>query len=107
MDSERFRRAVGRVRDTSPKPEAIEPHLLEQAVEQALHQNPTTGSLSIRARALGEGIVELMGTAPDQQARSLAGDLARGVDGARVVVNRVLIAGADVPRESHNPQSAG
>jgi osmotically-inducible protein OsmY len=107
VDSERVRRAVSRVRDTSSEPEPIDPHLLEHGVEQALHENPTTGSLPIRARALGDGIVELTGTAPDQQARSLAGDLARGVEGARVVVNRVLVGGTDVPRESDNPQSAG
>jgi hypothetical protein len=107
MDSDRFRQAVGRLRSGTRDPEEVEPRALEHAVEEALKRNPTTGSLAIRARALGEGIVEITGTVPDAEARSLAGDLVRGVDGARVVVNRVLVAGTDVPREAQNPQSVG
>lgn len=107
VDSDRFRRAVGRLRPGThegPEPDAAE---VERAVDEALRHNPTTGPLAIRVRAVGEGVVELTGTAPDATARSLAGDLARGVDGARVVVNRVLVEGTDVPRREHNPKSAG
>jgi osmotically-inducible protein OsmY len=41
--------------------------------------------------ALGDGIVELTGTAPDVITRQLAGDIARDVPGAVVVVNRILV----------------
>lgn len=107
VDSERVRRSVGRLRRGARDESEPDPAELERAVDDALRRNPTTRPLAIRVRAVGEGVVELTGTAPDATARSLAGDLARGVDGTRVVVNRVLVEGTDVPRRQRNPESVG
>lgn len=97
VSADRVRRAVQRLR--SPEAEDEEDRAaLERAVEEMLGRNPTTRQLNVGVRALGHGIVELTGTAPDTLARRLAGDVARGVPGADVVVNRILVEGVELPR---------
>ena len=80
-----------------PADAAVPPAEIERAVNGALGENPLTRHLDVRARALGEGIVEITGTVPDTDARAHAATVARGVAGSYVVVNRVLVEGDDVP----------
>ncbi len=99
-----MRRAVRRLRRRPPDAdEAREIRDLEGRVRAALEENPTTESLAIEIRGLGEGIVELTGTVPDPSARRLAGELARTVEGADVLVNRILVEDG----ESSAPSNAG
>ena len=64
---------------------------LERAIETALDEDPDTHSLNVKVEALGDGIVELTGTTPDALSREIAADIARGVPGADIVVNRILV----------------
>ncbi|MDH3458055.1 MAG: BON domain-containing protein [Gemmatimonadota bacterium] len=86
---ERVGRRLRRTDGTTP---ADDPDALRQAVLHALTQHPATRSLELDVRALGEGIIELTGTAPDADLRDLAGSTARAVAGTSVVVNRMLIS---------------
>ena len=78
---------------------------LERAVNSALGENPKTRQLDVHARALSDAIVELVGTAPDPDARAVAGIVARGALEDAVVVNRILVEGEDVPRRPSAPRA--
>lgn len=99
VDTERVRDAVGRLGRSTPGPDADTGGSVERAVNGALSENATTRHLAVRAHAIGDGIVELTGTAPDPEARALAATIARGVAGSAVVVNRILVEG-ETPRSS-------
>ncbi|UCG88802.1 MAG: BON domain-containing protein [Gemmatimonadota bacterium] len=73
----------------------VDPDVLERSVYEALGGDPDTESLDVVVTALGDGIVELTGTVRDAMERQLAGDVARSVIGADVVVNRILVEGSD------------
>lgn len=75
--------------------ETVDPGELEQAVSAALEEDPDTRALGIGVEALGDGIVELTGSAPDPLSRQIAGDITRSVPGADIVVNRILVKGGD------------
>jgi hypothetical protein len=79
------------------------PEQIERAVNGALDESATTRHLQVRARALGDGIVELTGSVPDRDARLLAATVARSVSGVTVVVNRIL-ADDDVSQPSVSPK---
>lgn len=95
LDTEPVKSAVRRLRPEGDMEEEQDPLAVQQSVEQALADDPGTQSLHVRVEALGDGIVELTGTVPDALSRQLAGDVARGVSGADVVVNRVLVEGSN------------
>lgn len=97
VDPGRVTGAVKRLKRRPGEP-AVPPEEIERAVNGALGENPQTRHLAVRARSLGEGIVEIIGTVPDPDARTHAAIVARGVAGTVVVVNRVLVDGDDVPR---------
>ena len=97
VDPGRVTGAVKRLKRRPGEPE-VPVEEIERAVNGALAENPQTRHLDVRARALGDGIVEITGTVPDADARTHAATVARGVAGACVVVNRVLVEGDDVPR---------
>jgi hypothetical protein len=97
VDPGRVTGAVKRLKRRRAEP-VTPPEEIERAVNGALGENPQTRHLDVRARALGEGIVEITGTVPDAAARTHAATVARGVAGTYVVVNRVLVEGDDVPR---------
>ncbi len=108
VDAERVRDVVGRRlgRSTAGTDAGTETDV-ERTVNGALSENATTRHLAVRAHAIGDGIVELTGTAPDPEARALAGTIARGVVGSAVVVNRILVEG-ETPRSSRRrPSRAG
>jgi hypothetical protein len=89
---ERFGRVLRHLRRPVTDEPLDEPEVARQAVLDALAQHPGTRGLEIDVRALGDGIVELTGTAPDEDARELAGTAARAAAGTTVVVNRLLVA---------------
>ena len=93
--SHRVRKAVGLRRPRKPFPE--DEAGLEREVTEVLDANPTTRRLGIRALAVGNGVVELLGTAPDETERELAANLVRNNTSAPVVVNRILVEGVEVP----------
>lgn len=97
VNPDRVRRVVRRLRRSEAGHVEHDPRVLERAVVAALGENPQTRDLTITARALGDGVVELTGTAPDPEARLLAGKVSRGAPGADVIVNRILVEGEDIP----------
>jgi osmotically-inducible protein OsmY len=107
VTSERVKRWIGarprRRRDESE--ERTVQSDVERAVQGALSEHPTTRQLAVRVHALGDGVVELTGQVPDRAARELAGTVARGVSGADVVINRILVEGEDLPERK--PSRAG
>lgn len=95
VHSDRVRRAMGRLRKSSG--DATDADALSGAVRDALRLDEVTRDLVIGVHCPGEGLVELTGVAPDAVARQAAGDIARGVPGADIVVNRILVNGSDLP----------
>lgn len=95
VSTEPMKSAVRRLRHEVDIEDDHDPAVVERSVEQALENDPGTQGLDVRVEALGDGIVELTGTVPDALSRQLARDVARGVPGAEVVVNRVLVEGSD------------
>ena len=96
VDSDRVRRAVRRLRpyvdedEIEDRQDEVEDDLLA-----TLESNPATRGLNLEVHALGGGLVEITGVAPDQRTRELAGELARDILGSAIVVNRVLVEGTD------------
>lgn len=105
VNTDRVKRAVRRLR-RGGEAELLEDAGVVESIERALDEHPTTSDISVSVRALGDGIVELTGTAPDAAARTVASDLARSIVGADVVVNRILVEGSDVPHQRPTPSSA-
>ncbi len=68
---------------------------LEARVLDALRRDAVLGRRAIRVGVLGRGIVELSGRVAHPNEVALAGDVVRGVAGARTVLNHLLVAGAD------------
>ena len=101
VDQDRVKRAVRRFRPGDDRlPDDEEEDRVEHDLLDALKNNPATRQLDLSVSALGGGLVELTGTAPDETTRELAADLARGVLGADVVVNRILVEGTDTNGQS-------
>ncbi len=97
VHTDRVRRALGRLRKKPREP--ISPDRVIAAVQDALRQHDTTRDLDITVHSPGAGLVELTGVAPDALARHSAGEIARDVPEADVVVNRILVSGSDLPPE--------
>ncbi len=102
VDQDRVKRAVRRFRspDTDDDESAEGDVRLEYDLLEVLKGNPATRQLDLNVSALGGGLVELTGTAPNETTRELAADLARGVLGTEVVVNRILVDGTDTNGQS-------
>ena len=95
VDSGRVRGALRKLRRSSET--TLDPDTLEDAVRDALAGDEKTRDLGVAVHSPGDGLVELTGVAPDAVSRQAAGDLARRVSGASVVVNRILVEGTDLP----------
>ncbi len=104
--AKRLGRSVRQLRRPAGGPPSEESDHLRQAVLDALTEHPATRSLELDVRALGDGIVELTGTAPDADARDLAGSMARAVAGASVVVNRMLVSDRAGSLRQRTPSAA-
>jgi hypothetical protein len=106
LGTERVKGAVRRISRSERAVLELDPQDVERAVTSALAEHPKASDLAVGVRALGDGVVELSGTVPDNAARRIAAKIARGVAGAQVVVNRILVEGDDVPRRHSPPSSA-
>jgi len=95
VDAAPVKHAIRLIRHPESGNGFVDPDTLERSVYEALSGDPDTESLDVVATALGDGIVELTGTVRDSTERQLAGDVARSVVGADVVVNRILVQGSD------------
>ena len=103
----RLRGVARRLRPSKVETFTEDPRLLRNAIAGALADHPDTQGLAVTVEALGDGMVELTGIAPDPISREVAGAVAREVPGAGVVVNRLLVEGTDVPEQTSSPPSAG
>jgi osmotically-inducible protein OsmY len=104
VNPERVSGAVRRLGRRGGRASGPSPEHIERGVNGALAENPKTRHLQVRARALGEGVVELTGASPDRDARLLAATDARGVSGVTVVVNRILADDEDLPQPTVSPK---
>jgi BON domain len=95
VDAARVRRAVDRLRPELPPADRA---ALEGAVRRALRAQAATRYLKITVRAAGPGLIELTGRVGDAVARERAGTVAREAMPGCTVINRLLVAGEDVPR---------
>ncbi len=75
----------------------------EDAVIRAWEDDPDLRSLPLAVEALGDGIVEITGTASSPMTRQLASDIARSVQGADVVLNRIHIEGTTTEGSEPEP----
>src|SRR5262245_10093185 len=62
-----------------PAPEPLDADQVERAVVRALRTTSATRRLSVAARVLEGGVVELTGTAPDERTRQAASEAAAAV----------------------------
>jgi len=90
FDTEPVKKAVRRLSGPHKKP-SLDLVATEDAVIQAWEDDPDLRSLPLTVEALGDGIVEITGTATSAMTRQLAADVARSVQGADVVLNRIHI----------------
>jgi hypothetical protein len=97
VDIAKVRKAVRGLR-SAPR-EDIDPEELAREVTEVLDANPTTRRMGIRAAAIGNGVVELKGTAQDESERELAANLVRNNTSAPVVINRILVEGIEIPAD--------
>jgi osmotically-inducible protein OsmY len=89
VNADRMRHMVRRFGTEPAEPRT--PAEIERAVTEALAGAPETRGLPIRVRAIDDGLVELTGRAPTEEARIRAGEIARHATGGDVVVNRILV----------------
>jgi len=94
----KVKRAIGRLRG-DPGDAPVDPQQVQHEVQDALHEHEATSKLGITVHSPGSGLVELTGLSPDAVTRQVAGDIARSIPGADVVVNRILVNGGDVSRD--------
>jgi osmotically-inducible protein OsmY len=66
-----------------------------RAVEVALRADPRLTGLTIEARAVSRGAVELRGWVPSRSIRTTAGRTALAVPGIESVINSLLVRGED------------
>jgi len=103
VSTEPVRQAVRRLSQPGIDRTGVDPQDVERSIYEAIAGDPDTQALEVEATALGDGLVELTGTVPSDLDRDLAGDVARSVVGAEVVVNRILVEGSD--RVASDPES--
>lgn len=89
MNVQRMRHVVRRLGTESDPPRA--PEEVERAVTEALAADVNTRGLDIRVRVIDDGLIELTGRVPLEDARIRAGEIARQATGGDVVVNRILV----------------
>jgi hypothetical protein len=89
----RVRRAAGRLREHEPT--RLTAAASARAVEVALRAEPRLAGLSIEARPVSRGAVELRGWVPSRSIRTTAGRTALAVPGIESVINSLLVRGED------------
>ncbi|MBA3316607.1 MAG: BON domain-containing protein [Gemmatimonadales bacterium] len=77
-----------------------------QAVEVALRADPRLAGLTIEARAVTRGAVELRGWVPSRSVRTTACRTALAVPGIESVINSILVRGEDDRSLPDQPRAA-
>ena len=89
----RVRRVADRLREAGPT--RLTASASVRAVEVALRAEPRLAGLTIEARAVSRGAVELRGWVPSRSIRTAAGRTALAVSGIESVINSILVRGED------------
>jgi BON domain-containing protein len=80
-------------------PRPLKAAAAERAVERALAADPEFKSLTLKALAVGPGVVELHGWVPTRASRARAMRRAAPVEGIESLINCLLVRGEDGPAE--------
>jgi hypothetical protein len=100
----RVRRIAGRLREQEPT--RLTAAASVRAVPVALNAEPRLAGLSIEARAVSRGAVELRGWVSSRTMRTLAGRTALAVPGIESVINSLLVRGEDDRPSPDHPRAA-
>ena len=100
----RVRRIAGRLREQEPT--RLTAAASVRAVQVALNAEPRLAGLSIEARAVSRGAVELRGWVPSRAIRTVAGRTALAVPGIESVINSLLVRGEDDRPSPDHPRAA-
>ena len=100
----RVRRIAERLREHEPT--RLTAAAAVRAVQVALAAEPRLAGLSIEARAVSRGAVELRGWVPTRSIRTVAGRTALAVPGIESVINSLLVRGEDDRPSSGHPRAA-
>lgn len=101
----RVRRVADRLRE-SASARRLTASASVRAVEVALRSDPRLAGLSIEARAVSRGAVELRGWVPNRTTRTAAGRTALAVPGIESVINSILVRGEDDRPSPDQPRAA-
>jgi osmotically-inducible protein OsmY len=100
----RVRRITERLREKGPT--RLTASASARAVQVALDAEPRLTGLSIEARAVSRGAVELRGWVPSRSIRTAAGRAALAVPGIESVINSLLVRGEDDRPSPDQPRAA-
>ena len=100
----RVRRVAERLRESGPT--RLTASASVRAVEVALRAEPRLAGLTIEARAVSRGAVELRGWVPSRSVRTTAGRTALAVPGIESVINSILVRGEDDRPSPDHPRAA-
>jgi osmotically-inducible protein OsmY len=104
VNAGRVRRAADRLRESGPT--RLTASASVRAVEVALRADPRLAGLSIEARGVSRGAVELRGWVPSRSVRTAAGRTALAVPGIESVINSILVRGEDDRPSPDQPRAA-
>ena len=104
VNPQRVRRIAERLREQEPT--RLTASASVRAAQVALGAEPRLAGLSIEARAVSRGAVELRGWVPSRSVRTLAGRTALAVPGIESVINSLLVRGEDDRPSSDQPRAA-
>jgi hypothetical protein len=100
----RVRRITERLREKGPT--RLTASASARAVQVALDADPRLAGLSIEARAVSRGAVELRGWVPSRSIRTAAGRTALALPGIESVINSLLVRGEDDRPSPDQPRAA-
>jgi osmotically-inducible protein OsmY len=100
----RVRRMADRLRESGPT--RLTASASVRAVEVALRAEPRLAGLTIEARSVSRGAVELRGWVPSRSIRTLAGRTALALPGIESVINSILVRGEDDRPSPDQPRAA-
>jgi osmotically-inducible protein OsmY len=100
----RVRRITERLREKGPT--RLTASASARAVQVALDADPRLAGLSIEARAVSRGAVELRGWVPSRSIRTAAGRTALVLPGIESVINSLLVRGEDDRPSPDQPRAA-
>jgi len=100
----RVQRVADRLRERGPT--RLTASASVRAVEVALRADPRLEGLTIEARGVSRGAVELRGWVPSRSIRTAAGRTALAVPGIESVINSILVRGEDDRPSPGQPRAA-